>query len=240
MIAPLVPFALRGALWYQGESNCMGDQPDGEIYADKMAALINGWRKLWGQTRFPFYYVEIAPFHYFESGKPRVPYAEALPEFWEAQTHALRIPDTGMAVITDLVENLNDIHPTQKKEVSHRLALIALAKTYGQRRVVCEGPMFKSVKFAKGRAVVSFKDADGGLVKRGEDALNWFTIAGADGKFVEAKAEIEGDKVVVSAASVAEPKAVHYAWNEGAQPNLFNAAGLPANPFRTDAPSNKR
>ena len=236
MIAPLVPFAVRGALWYQGESNLMDDHPDGEVYVSKMEALISGWRKLWAQQHFPFYYVEIAPFHYFHSTKPRVPYADALPEFWEAQTHALRIPDTGMAVITDLVDNLNDIHPTRKKEVGQRLALLALSKTYGEHQVVCEGPSFKSVKFGQGRAVVSFSHADGGLVAKGGNALTWFTIAGADRKFVEAEAKIDGSKVIVSAAGVSEPKAVRFAWSEAAQPNLFNAAGLPANPFRTDPP----
>ncbi len=236
MIAPLVAFAIRGALWYQGESNCMGDHPDGNSYTAKMAALIQGWREVWGQKRLPFYYVQIAPFHYFHSRTPRVPTADALPEFWEAQTRALRIPDTGMAVITDLVENLNDIHPTQKKEVGQRLANLALAKTYEQKSRVCYGPMFKSAKFSKGRAVVTFDHAEGGLVNRDGRPLTWFTIAGADGKFVKAEAKIEGDKVVVRAASVAEPKAVRFAWDEGAQPNLFNAAGLPAGPFRTGNP----
>lgn len=236
MIAPVGGFALRGALWYQGESNCMGDHPDGEIYADKMAAMVNGWRKVWGQKRLPFYYVQIAPFHYFQSKTPRVPTADALPEFWEAQTRALRIPDTGMAVITDLVENLNDIHPTQKKEVGQRLANLALAKTYDQKGVVGYGPLFKSAKFSKGQVTLSFTEVAGGLVSKDGQPLTWFTLAGADGKFVEAEAKIEGNKVVVHAASVTEPKAVRFAWNEGAQPNLCNGAGLPANPFRTDAP----
>lgn len=237
MIAPVAGFAIRGALWYQGESNCMGEHPDGAIYTDKLAALINGWREVWGQKRLPFYFVEIAPFHYFESKTPRVPTADALPEFWEAQTRALKISDTGMAVVTDLVENLNDIHPTQKKEVGQRLAKLALAKTYGNKSVVCEGPMFQSVKFAKGRAILTFAHAEDGLVSQDGQPLTWFTVAGADGKFVEAEAKIEGGQVVVRAASVAEPKAVRFAWNEGAQPNLFNGAGLPANPFRSDAPS---
>ena len=239
MIAPVAGFAIRGALWYQGESNCMGEHPDGAIYTDKMAALINGWREVWGQRRLPFYYVQIAPFHYFEAKTPRVPTAEALPEFWEAQTRALRIPDTGMAVVTDLVENLNDIHPTQKKEVGQRLALLALAKTYGNKSLVCEGPMLKSVKFANGRAVVAFDHAEDGLVNKDGEPLTWFTIAGADGKFVQAEATIADGKVIVQATSVSEPKAVRFAWNEAAQPNLFNGAGLPANPFRTDAPSVK-
>ncbi len=239
MIAPLAPFALRGVLWYQGESNCMGEHPDGEIYTDKMAALVKGWREVWAQKRLPFYYVQIAPFHYFHSKTPRVPTADALPEFWEAQTRALRIPDTGMAVITDLVENLNDIHPTQKKEVGQRLANLALAKTYGRKNRVGYGPMFKSVKFAKGCARIYFDHTDGGLISQDGLPLNWFTIAGADGKFVEAQARIEGRQIVVEATGVTSPTAVRFAWNEGAQPNLFNAAGLPAGPFRTDHTSAK-
>ncbi|MFO1487560.1 MAG: sialate O-acetylesterase [Verrucomicrobiota bacterium] len=236
MIAPLVPFAIRGALWYQGESNCMGPQPDGPIYTAKMEALVQGWRKVWAQRKLPFYYVQIAPFRYYDSKTRRAPSVETLPEFWEAQTRALRIPDTGMAVITDLVDRLNDIHPVQKKEVGQRLALLALAKTYGRRGVVCEGPMYKSVKFGDGKAVVSFDHADGGLMSKDGQPLTWFTIAGADGNFVPAEAKIEGGKIVVSAATVTEPKAVRFGWAETAQPNLFNKAGLPANPFRTDAP----
>ncbi len=239
MIAPVAGFAIRGALWYQGESNCMGEHPDGAIYTDKMTALIQGWREVWGQKRLPFYYVQIAPFHYFEGKTPRVPTADALPEFWEAQTRALKIPDTGMAVVTDLVENLNDIHPTQKREVGQRLAKLALAKTYGNKSIVCAGPMFQLAKFANGRAVLTFAHAEGGLVSKDSQPLTWFTVAGADGKFLEAEAKVEGGKVVVQAAGVPEPKAVRFAWNEGAQPNLFNAAGLPANPFRTDAPAQR-
>jgi sialate O-acetylesterase len=236
MVAPVAPFAIRGALWYQGESNCMGDHPDGAIYTDKMEALVRGWRKVWDEGDFPFYYVEIAPFHYFDSRTRRVPSADALPEFWEAQTRALRIQNTGMAVITDLVDNLNDIHPIQKREVGERLANLALAKTYGEKNLVCYGPMFRSAKFRDGKAEISFSAVDGGLISKDGQPLTWFTIAGAGGKSVPAKAEISGNKVIVSADSVKEPKAVRFAWDEGAQPNLFNKAGLPANPFRTDAP----
>ena len=236
MVAPVAPFTIRGTIWYQGESNCMEPHPDGAIYTDKMEALVRGWREVWDEGNFPFYYVQIAPFHYFAAKTRRVPSADALPEFWEAQTRALRIRNTGMAVITDLVDKLNDIHPIQKKEVGERLAALALAKTYGEKNVVCYGPMFKSAKFEDDRAVISFDDVDGGLISKNGQPLDWFTIAGADGKFVPAKAEISGDKVVVSADGVKNPKAVRFAWDEGAQPNLFNKAGLPANSFRTDAP----
>jgi sialate O-acetylesterase len=236
MIAPLAGFALRGALWYQGESNCM-DAHDGLLYADKMKALIKGWRKVWGQGKFPFYYVQLAPFNYFtERDKPRVPNAESLPEIWEAQTVALGTPNTGMAVITDLVGDLKDIHPTRKKEVGQRLALMALARDYGRKNIVCSGPMFQRMKVRDGKAVLAFSHTDGGLVSRDGGPLTWFTVAGAGGKFVPADAVIAGDKVVVSSAAVPEPKAVRLGWNELAQPNLFNGAGLPAGPFRTDGP----
>jgi sialate O-acetylesterase len=240
MIAPLVPFALRGALWYQGESNVI-DKPDGPVYTDKMEALIRGWREVWGQGKFPFYYVQLAPYCYF-SRRPqsRAPGPETLAEMWEYQTRALRVPHTGMAVITDLVDDLSDIHPVRKKEVGHRLALLALAHDYGRKDRVCSGPMFKSVKFKEGQAVISFENLGGGLVCQDAPALTWFTVAGADGKFVPADARIAGATVVVSAKDVPTPKAVRFAWHETAQPNLFNQAGLPAAPFRTDSPKAKK
>lgn len=234
MIAPLAPFAIRGVLWYQGESNCMG--PGGQNYTDQMAALVGGWRQVWGQGNFPFYYVQIAPFRYFSGKVARVPDAEALPEFWEAQARAQSIPNTGMVVTTDLVDDLNDIHPRDKVDVGRRLARIALARTYGRRDLVCFGPTFRRMKIKGHEAVLSFDNVGGGLVCRNGRSLTWFSIAGADGKFVPAAAMIAGDTVVVSAAGVDKPMAVRFAWDETAQPNLFNAAGLPAVPFRTDSP----
>lgn len=234
MVAPLVPFALRGALWYQGESNC-SDPTNGPSYTDKMEALIKGWRKVWGQGNFPFYYVQLAPYHYYyERAQPRVPGPDTLPRMWEAQTLALRIPNTGMAVINDLAEDLLDIHPTQKLEVGQRLALLALKQTYGRKAVVDSGPTFKRVRFRQGKAVLSFDHVAGGLLSKDGKPLSWFTIAGADGQFVPAEAVIDGDKVVVSSPQVANPKAVRFAWHEAAQPNLFNRAGWPAGAFRTD------
>ena len=234
MIAPLVHFAMRGVLWYQGESNCMGDQPDGAIYTEKMKALIGSWRQLWGEGSFPFYYVQIAPFAYFTGKTRRVPYADALPEFWEAQTHALSIPNTGMIVTTDLADDVKDIHPRNKQEVGRRLALLALGKTYGHKDVICEGPMFKKMKVRGSDAVLSFDDTTGGLVSKDGQPLNWFTIAGADKKFVPAGAMVTNGTVVVFSPDVAKPVAVRFAWSEIAQPDLYNGAGLPAVPFRTD------
>lgn len=231
MIQPLAPFAIRGVLWYQGESNCLIN--DGIRYADKMQALVEGWRKEWGNNKLPFYSVLIAPYYYskYKNDIPHTP--ETLPEFWEGQTQALKIPNTGMAVITDLVDSLTDIHPSYKWEIGRRLALLSMVNDY-KKKLVCSGPVFKSMKVENGKAILSFKYADG-LKSLDNAPLNWFMIAGNDGKFVPATAKIDGQKIVVSAPEVAKPFAVRFAWNEAAIPNLYNGAGLPALPFRTDA-----
>jgi sialate O-acetylesterase len=233
MVAPLAHFAVRGVLWYQGESNCMGPRPDGAIYTDKMEALIRSWREIWGEGDFPFYYVQVAPFKYFGSKRKYAVSADALPELWEAQTRALRIKNTAMIVTTDLADNVGDIHPRNKQDVGGRLALLALNKTYGRKDIVCVGPMFKKMKIKGNQALLTFDDVDGGLVSKDGQPLTWFTVAGADGKFVPAEAMITNNTVVVSSPEVASPVAVRFAWSEVAQPNLFNQAGLPAVPFRT-------
>jgi sialate O-acetylesterase len=234
MIAPLVPVAIRGAIWYQGESNIM-DTQDGAIYTDKMRALIEGWRKVWGQGKFSFYYVQLAPFTYYsDRPTPRVDSPERLAEMWEAQTMALRVPRTGMIVTTDLVDDLKDIHPVNKQDVGHRLARLALAKDYGFQDVVWSGPVYRKAKFDGNRVILSFDHVDGGLMASDGEPLTWFTVAGSDREFVPATAVIDGQTVVVSSAEVAEPKAVRFAWHEKAMPNFCNRAGLPARPFRTD------
>ena len=239
MIAPLAGFALRGAIWYQGESNLMGTNQDNDYlqYADKMAALVGGWRAIWHEGDFPFYFVQIAPFKYYGAKTRRVNSPEMLPEFWTLQSQAARrIPHTGMVVTTDLVNNLDDIHPRDKASVGHRLALLALDETY-EKEVVSEGPAFSEMKISGDKVVLEFEHAHGGLKSRDGQSLTWFTIAGADGKFVPAEAKITGKETVeVSSAEVKQPTAVRFAWAETAQPNLCNAAGLPAEPFRTDAP----
>ena len=236
MIAPLAGFALRGAIWYQGESNLMGTNQDNDYlqYADKMAALVGGWRAIWQEGDFPFYFVQIAPFKYFGGKVPRANSAEMLPEFWTLQSQAARrIKHTGMAVTTDLVNNLDDIHPRDKATVGHRLALLALDKTYGEK-VVSSGPTFDKMIISGNKAVLKFDHADGGLMSKDGQPLTWFTIAGEDGKFVPGDAKIVGDTVEVSAAGIEKPVAVRFAWDETAQPNFFNGAGLPAEPFHTD------
>jgi sialate O-acetylesterase len=232
MIAPLTKFNIRGALWYQGESNLM-DVNDTLNYADKMKALVLGWRKAWGRD-FPFFYVQIAPYCYFADRPTRVRSADSLPLIWEAQTLSLQIPNTGMIVTTDLVDDLHDIHPRNKQDVGKRLARLALAKIYGRTNVVWSGPMYRSMDVTGSKAVLHFDHTDGGLMSKDGKPLAWFTVAGADGVFHPADAVIKGDTVVVTSPDVTAPKAVRFAWSETAQPNFFNYAGLPAVPFRTD------
>ena len=232
MIAPIAGFALKGALWYQGESN-LGDTN----YDLKMAALIGGWRQVWNEGAFPFYFVQIAPFKYHGGKTVRARDAAALPEFWTLQSRAARhIKNTGMVVTTDLVDDLNDIHPRNKKEVGHRLALLALDETY-DKKVTSAGPAFEKAQFVNGKAFLQFKHTQGGLKSQDGQPLTWFTIAGDDGKFVPADAKIVAENIIeVSSAEVAKPTAVRFAWDETAQPNLCNTTGLPAEPFRTVAP----
>ena len=225
MIAPLQPFGVRGAIWYQGETNVIGK--NGLAYFDKTKDLVEGWRKTWN-SELPFYFVQIAPWSggRYEPGQ--------LPALWEAQTASLKIPRTGMAVTTDLVDNIADIHPRNKLDVGNRLARWALAKTYGKKDVVYSGPLYKSMK-VDGKAIrVEFAHAAGGLKARGDGALSEFQIAGADGKFVDAEAKIDGNSVVVLSTAIAEPKHVRFGWHKLANPNLVNSEGLPASPFQTD------
>lgn len=222
MIHPLLPYSIRGAIWYQGESN----NGEGMLYHEKMKALILGWREVWNNDDLPFYFVQLAPYRY---GGNR---GGSLPYIWEAQAKTLDLPNTGMAVTTD-VSNIKDIHPRNKQDVGKRLALWALAKTYGKSDLVYSGPLYKSMEADGNKAVLSFDHA-AGLKTRDGKAPSHFTIAGEDKKFVEATAKIDGDKVIVWADGVEKPAAVRYGWDQVAEPNLANGAGLPASPFRTD------
>ena len=234
MIHALTPLAIRGAIWYQGENN----RPDGLAYEKKMEALIRGWREAWRLGDFPFYYVQLAPYNYpfnnLAAAPGDVPDRLLLPHIWEAQTRALRLPNTGMAVIWDIA-NLNDIHPLNKKDVGHRLALWARAGTYGEKDLVFSGPLYKSMSVENGAARIAFDFIGGGLMTNDGLPLRWFEVAGDDRVFYRASAEISGDTVLVRSSRVTAPKAVRFGWNQLAVPNLVNKEGLPASPFRTDS-----
>jgi sialate O-acetylesterase len=222
MIHPLCPFALRGAIWYQGESN-LGE---GMLYCEHMKALIGGWRQIWGEGDFPFYFVQIAPFNY--GGNP-----ERLPELWEAQAAAAHlIPNTGMAVIND-IGDLKDIHPTNKQEVGHRLALLALANTYDRHDVISSGPVLHAMSIEGDKLRLRFDQTAGGLNSRDGQPLNWFEMIDAEeGGFVKADAHLDGSSIVLSSPDVKHPVAMRFAWNMLAEPNLVNSAGLPASACR--------
>ena len=217
MIAPLIPYAIKGAIWYQGESNA----GKGFEYRTLFPRMIADWREKWGQGDFPFLFVQLAPL------------GDRWTNVWEAQLLTWKkTPNTGMAVTTDIGGSL---HPLQKEPVGARLALAARAVAYGEK-IEYSGPEYDSFKIDQGRVIISFKHLGGGLVAK-DGPLNGFTMAGADKKFLPAKAEIQGDTVVVTSDKVTSPVAARYLWVRGSEMNLWNKAGLPASPFWTDPES---
>jgi len=224
MIAPLIPYSIAGAIWYQGESNA------GRAYQYRklFPAMITNWRQDWGQGNFPFLFVQLANFMAVDPD----PVDSAWAELREAQLMTLASPNTGMAVIIDIGE-ANNIHPKNKQDVGKRLALWALAKTYG-RRLVYSGPIYKSMRIEGNKIILDFEHVGGGLAADGDEPLKGFAIAGTDRKFVWANAKINGNTVVVSSDKVSEPAAVRYGWANNPVCNLYNKEGLPASPFRTD------
>lgn len=225
MINPVVPYAIRGVIWYQGESIVDANKGGIALYPHVQAALIRDWRKLWGEGNFPFYIVQLAG-QEAPSNSPQVR---------EAQATILQLPNTGMAVATDIGEPKN-VHPKNKQDVGERLSRIALANVYGDK-IEFSGPVYESMKVEGNAIRIKFSHLGGGLVAKGGEPLKWFEMAGADGKFVPADAMIDGKTVVVSSPAISTPVAVRYAWvNYPVGCNLFNAAGLPAAQFRTDAP----
>ncbi len=223
MLYGIIPFAMRGGLWYQGEANVS----DGKVYTEKLKALFGGWRKLWNSEEMPFYFVQIAPYHY----GAQVP--TLLPEMWEAMYQATRvINNTGMVVIHD-VGDLKDIHPRNKQDVGKRLALQALANTYGGKGVVFSGPVYKSMAVEGETLRLTFDHAGSGLVSRDGKALSHFELIDAsEGGWVPASAAVQGSAVVLTSPEVKKPLAVRFAWHKLAEPNLMNQEGLPAVPFR--------
>ncbi|MBN2210050.1 MAG: hypothetical protein JW709_01525 [Sedimentisphaerales bacterium] len=224
MIAPLIPYHIRGVVWYQGEAN----RHRAYIYRNLFPALIKNWRDDWNIGEFPFYYVQIAPYHY----KNPDPMATEAAELRESQLLSLSTPQTGMAVTTD-IGNINDIHPRNKKDVGKRLALWALAKTYDRTDLVYSGPLYQKITHENSRLRVHFDHVGSGLVAQGGD-LKEFTLAGEDRIFHPAQAAIDGDTIIVSSNKVNHPVAVRFAWRNAPEPNLFNREGLPASPFRSD------
>ncbi|WP_254562084.1 sialate O-acetylesterase [Dyadobacter diqingensis] len=229
MIAPLVPFAIRGNLWYQGEANTTRAYQ----YRQSFPLLIQDWRNQWAANGKPgnesFYFVQLSSFGGNQDSNKGSNWAELR----EAQTMTLKLPKTGMAVTID-VGNAKDIHPTNKQDVAHRLATNALKLDYGQK-IDYSSPLFDAVTFSEGKAVVSFKFAPDKLVAK-DGELKGFEIAGEDKVFYPAKAEITGNKVVVHHPKGLKPVSVHYAWSDApVEANLYNSAGFPASPFRTDS-----
>lgn len=221
MIHPLIPYTIRGVIWYQGEGNRMAP----EQYRSLFPAMISNWRQRWGIGDFPFYFVQIAPYRYDDKKNSA--------ELREAQLLTmLHTPNTGMAVTMDVGE-VESIHPGNKTAVARRLAYWALAKTYGMDGIEYSGPIFKTMAIKGNQAILEFDFAPNGLSSIGKP-LDSFTIAGSDRKFYPAAAVIKGRNLIVSSDSVSLPVAVRYAWSNYAEGRLFNTAGLPASSFRTD------
>jgi len=222
MIAPVTAFDIAGVIWYQGESNT----GTASTYDDLMRTLIGSWRSAWKKD-LPFYYVQIAPYTYG--------YKNIAALLRESQTKTMGYPNTGMVVITDLVDNIKDIHPRDKRDVGNRLAAWALAETYGKKDVVFRSPMFKSMAVNKNKVTVYFTNVPEGLkLKDGDKKPTEFFIAGNDQIFYPADVKIEGDHVILYNKQVKDPVAVRFGFSNTAIPNLFSKEGLPVAPFRTD------
>ena len=226
MVHPLIPYAIRGAVWYQGESNVA----NAHHYQELFTMMIRDWRARWGQGDFPFYYVQIAPFNY--GGK----FNTACAELWDAQRRTLALPNTGMAVATDVTAT-HDNHASNKAVIGERLARWALERTYGRKGLVHSGPLYRSMKIEGGRIRIVFDHVGGGLVSRNGKPLDWFAIAGADRKFHPATAAIDGGSIVVWSDAVKKPVAVRFGWSGIAQPSLMNKERLPASPPPHSAPT---
>ena len=221
MINPVIPYAIRGVLWYQGES-IVGGKAGVALYPHVMEALVTDWRKMWGQGNFPFYVVQLAALQN-ASNNPMVR---------EGQAAVLSLPKTGMAVTIDIGDP-KDVHPHNKAPLGDRLTRIALANVYG-RKIEYSGPKYESMRTVGAAVRLKFSHLGGGLMAK-DGPLKWFQVAGADRQFVDAEAKIENGEVIVASDKVSAPVAVRYAWaNYPEGCNLYNAAGLPAAPFRTD------
>ncbi|MCB0746510.1 MAG: glycosyl hydrolase family 2 [Ignavibacteriae bacterium] len=219
MIAPLIPYSIKGAIWYQGEANAGNP----ELYERLFPTMISNWRSDW-RNDFPFYFAQIAPYNYGENT-----HSEFLRD---AQRKTLRLANTGMAVTLDIGNN-NNIHPANKTDVGERLALLALANQYG-KSLVSSGPLYYSMEIVGSKIVISFNNAESGLVLKENSSGNEFLISGADKKFIPANVKIENNKIVIWSENIKVPLAVRYSWSNISGASLFNMEGLPASSFRTD------
>ena len=222
MIYPITNYQISGVIWYQGESN-VGTY---STYKPLMEAMIGSWRRTW-QKEFPFYYVQIAPYSGYGKG-----ILGAL--LRETQTSSLSIPNTGMVVVSDLVNDLSNIHPINKVDVAARLANLALSEHYGKTGLICKFPMYKTRRIEKDKIRIEFDNANNGLICK-DKTISEFYIAGEDHQFQAAMAKIEGNNVVVWNKAIKNPVAVRYCFTNTAIPNLFSKDGLPVNLFRTDS-----
>lgn len=235
MITPIIPMAIRGVIWYQGESNTA---PDSTVrwsyknYGRRFAQLIPGWRKAWGQGDYPFHFVQLPEHKPLQTQPVEVSYYA---EVREGQRLGLAFPRTTMAVTLGLGDPV-DIHPRRKAEVGRRLALNALSQTYGRTGFIPGGPEYESMIIRGSALRLRFRRADGGLRALDHGALKGFTLAGADGKWHWADAAVRGDTVALTSAQVAAPVKARYAWADNPVFSLTNGSGIPAAPFRTDGP----
>ncbi|MEO7984595.1 MAG: sialate O-acetylesterase, partial [Bacteroidota bacterium] len=229
MVKGLVPYAIRGALWYQGESN----SPTAKIYRTIMETLVKDWRQQWGEGEFPFLYVQLANIGKTYDSLPAKGGSEAIKR--EAQLQNLSIPNTAMAVAIDNADpaDMNNVHPKNKQEIGRRLSLAALAIVYGEK-IVYSGPIYDKMEISGNNIKVYFKQAGSGLVAK-DGELKGFAIAGEDKKFVWANAKIEGNTLIVSSPEILNPVAVRYGWGNNPVTSLYNKEKLPASPFRTDS-----
>ena len=232
MIQPMVPFAIRGFLWYQGESNLI-DDGDTDAYAPKMERLINSWRNAWGKQDLPFYYVQISPLRYSQRKEDIIPKTWIdLPRFWDAQTQCMQIPYTGMVVTTDIPEDLDDIHPPYKWIVGERLGRWALHNIYGFINLECCGPTLKSIVRQGDKVIIEFDHCENGLTTSDGENPNWFYAnVQRSGRFAKVKATIDGKYVILDIPLSIEHPIIRFGYDEEAQPNLRNKAGLPAISF---------
>ena len=233
MIAPLTNYAIKGVLWYQGEGNT-GRPAE---YQERLTAMIDDWRNRWQLGNFPFLFVQLPNF----GDMQYLPSESAWARLRDEQLKTLSVPNTAMAVTIDL-GHWNELHPGRKKEIGERLALAAMKVSYGEKNIVSSGPLYQSTKIEGNKIIIDFSDMGSGLITNDGEEPCEFAIAGADKKFVWAKAKIvhgtpsgEGDHVIVWNENVPDPLYVRYAWADcPVNPNLYNKEGLPASPFRTD------